>query len=62
MNRVRGVHGRGYDAWDCFIWRRGRHCARSVAGEALTGALEQTPHGVDILDLPPVIGELVGGE
>jgi predicted heme/steroid binding protein len=51
-------HGRVYDVTDSFLWRRGRHQVLHRAGQDLTDALEQAPHGEDLLDRVPLIGTL----
>ena len=51
--------GRVYDGSQSFLWRRGRHWARHFAGLDLTGALEEAPHGEDLLERLPIIGILI---
>jgi predicted heme/steroid binding protein len=51
--------GRVYDVSLSFHWKRGIHQVFHRAGYDLTGALEQAPHGTDILDKFPIVGELV---
>jgi predicted heme/steroid binding protein len=51
--------GRVYDASHSFLWRDGRHQVSHLAGVDLTGALDQAPHGADLLERLPVIGILV---
>jgi predicted heme/steroid binding protein len=50
--------GKVYDASDSFQWKNGRHQVVHNAGEDLTEALEQAPHGVEMLERLPVIGIL----
>jgi len=51
--------GKVYDASHSFHWRNGRHHFRHCPGCDLTQAMKQAPHGVDLLDRLPLIGELV---
>ena len=48
-----------YDASGSFLWRNGRHQARHMAGTDLTDALDQAPHGTDLIERLPRIGILV---
>jgi predicted heme/steroid binding protein len=50
--------GRVYDVSDSFLWKGGRHMAMHEAGRDLTEALDQAPHGEDLLERVPVIGVL----
>lgn len=47
-----------YDVTQSFLWQGGRHQALHTAGKDLTQALDQAPHGRDLLDRFPVIGIL----
>jgi len=51
-----------YDVSDSFLWRRGRHQARHCAGADLTAALEEAPHGPDLLARVSQVGLLVPPE
>jgi len=51
--------GQVYDGSRSFLWRRGRHSARHLAGTDLSGALADAPHGTDLLERLPVIGILI---
>lgn len=50
--------GKVYDASDSFQWKDGRHQVIHNAGKDLTDALEQAPHGVDMLERLPMVGTL----
>lgn len=50
--------GRVFDVSGSYHWRTGVHHARHHAGGDLTEALEQAPHGIDLLEKFPIIGEL----
>jgi len=50
--------GKVYDVSQSFHWKRGIHQAVHPAGCDLTKALEQVPHGADMLDKFPIAGEL----
>ena len=51
--------GRVYDVSVSFHWKKGSHQVMHRAGADLTRALMQAPHGADVLDRFPVVGELV---
>ena len=51
--------GRVYDVSASFHWKKGIHQVMHRAGYDLTGAFERAPHGPDIMDRFPVIGELL---
>ncbi len=51
--------GRVYDATTSFLWQQGRHQALHQAGTDLTDALDQAPHGAELLERLPWIGVLV---
>ena len=50
--------GKVYDASNSYQWKTGRHQVVHYAGEDLTGALRQAPHGADMLDRLPMVGTL----
>jgi predicted heme/steroid binding protein len=52
------LNGRVYDVSDSYHWRSGKHHALHRAGADLTDALEQAPHGVDLLERVPMVGTL----
>jgi predicted heme/steroid binding protein len=52
--------GKVYDVSDSFLWKDGAHQVLHNAGLDLTDALEQAPHGRDVLEKFPIIGILSG--
>jgi len=52
-------NGRVYDVSGSFLWQKGKHQVMHFAGGDLTGALKEAPHGPDLLDRYPIVGELV---
>jgi len=50
--------GRVYDVSASFLWNNGNHQVFHVAGVDLTEAMEQAPHGGDVLERFPVVGTL----
>jgi predicted heme/steroid binding protein len=50
--------GQVYDVTSSFLWQRGRHQVLHYAGQDLTDALRQAPHGEDLLDRVALIGTL----
>jgi predicted heme/steroid binding protein len=53
-------YGKVYDVSDSYHWREGVHHVSHQAGCDLTDALERAPHGFNLLEKFPVVGELVG--
>ncbi|HEY50494.1 MAG TPA: cytochrome B5 [Dehalococcoidia bacterium] len=51
--------GRVYDVSGSFLWQKGKHQAMHFAGNDLTGALKEAPHGPDLLERYPIVGELI---
>jgi predicted heme/steroid binding protein len=51
--------GKVYDVSRSFLWQRGRHQVRHLAGIDYTGGLDDAPHGADLLARLPVVGILV---
>jgi len=51
--------GKVYDVSSSFLWKGGCHQVLHSAGEDLTEALRKAPHGVELLERFPVVGELV---
>lgn len=51
--------GKIYDVSDSFLWKNGKHQVFHQAGEDLTEALKDAPHGSDMLERVPLIGILV---
>jgi predicted heme/steroid binding protein len=52
--------GKVYDVSASFLWKDGAHQVFHSAGVDLTDALEQAPHGGDVLKKFPVVGILQG--
>ncbi|MEM2106461.1 MAG: cytochrome b5 domain-containing protein [Candidatus Bathyarchaeia archaeon] len=53
-----GYKEKVYDVSTSFLWRDGNHQVLHRAGMDLTDALEQAPHGGDVLEKFPVVGTL----
>lgn len=51
--------GQVYDVSSSFLWQNGRHQVLHEAGTDLTAALDQAPHGEDLLEGFPVVGVLI---
>ena len=51
-------NGNVYDVSASFLWKDGVHQVFHRAGVDLTDALEQAPHGGDVLEKFPVVGIL----
>jgi hydroxylamine dehydrogenase len=47
-----------YDVTDSRLWRNGAHVKQHYAGQDLTEALKKAPHGAEVLERMPMIGEL----
>ena len=54
--------GKVYDVSPSFHWKRGIHQVTHHAGCDLTEALKGAPHGRDMLDRFPIVGELLDSE
>ncbi|MCD6289690.1 MAG: cytochrome B5 [Anaerolineae bacterium] len=54
--------GKIYDVSRSFLWQGGRHQAIHDAGTDLTAALEQAPHGPELIEEFPLVGVLVEGK
>jgi len=52
--------GKVYDVSASFLWKDGNHQVLHSAGVDLTDAIEQAPHGEDVLEKFPVVGVLRG--
>ena len=50
--------GKVYDLSGSFLWNEGSHQVLHNAGVDLTDAMEQAPHGGDILEKFPLVGTL----
>ncbi len=51
--------GKIYDVSESFLWKNGKHQVFHQAGEDLTDALKDAPHGQDMLERVPLIGILI---
>lgn len=50
--------GKVYDVTESFLWKGGRHQVFHDAGEDLTDALKDAPHGPEFIYRFPVVGIL----
>jgi predicted heme/steroid binding protein len=55
-------NGKVYDVSGSFLWQKGNHQALHRAGSDLTGALKQAPHGEDLLERFPAVGNLASDQ
>lgn len=51
--------GKIYDVSESFLWKNGKHQVLHQAGEDLTDALKDAPHGQDMLERVPLVGLLI---
>ncbi|MEA3374737.1 MAG: hypothetical protein U9R72_00825 [Chloroflexota bacterium] len=58
---VVAVDGKLYDVTDSRLWKDGVHLRQHHAGEDLTEAMKRAPHGAEVLDRVPPIGEILQG-
>ena len=54
-----GYEGKVYDVSGSFLWQNGNHQVTHNAGRDLTKDLAQAPHGPDLIERFPVVGNLV---
>jgi predicted heme/steroid binding protein len=54
--------GKVYDVSSSFIWKKGKHQVTHHAGCDLTEALKEAPHGPEMLERYPIVGELLDSE
>jgi predicted heme/steroid binding protein len=52
------VNGKVYDVTDGPTWEDGDHVGEHRAGEDLTAAMEDAPHGMEVFEEFPEVGEL----
>ncbi len=52
--------GKVYDVTGSFLWQDGRHQVLHSAGADLTDAMDEAPHGEDLMERVPVVGVLIG--
>ena len=53
-----GFEGKVYDVTKSFLWMGGKHQALHRAGEDLTDALKNAPHGSEFIKKFPMVGVL----
>jgi predicted heme/steroid binding protein len=51
--------GTVYDVTPSFLWQKGRHQVRHMAGTDLTAELDTAPHGMELLERFPIVGVLI---
>ncbi len=51
--------GKVYDVSSSYHWRKGIHQVMHHAGCDLSNVMERAPHGTDLLEKFPVVGELL---
>ena len=51
------VNGKVYDVTSSFLWQNGRHQVLHSAGKDLTVEMEKSPHGIELLEKFPIVGE-----
>jgi len=51
--------GKIYDVSLSYHWREGRHWVLHYAGTDLTREMDEAPHGSDLLEVFPIVGELI---
>ena len=50
--------GKVYDVSSSFLWKGGHHQVLHQAGRDLTDVLKDAPHGPELLERFPVVGQL----
>lgn len=50
--------GKVHDVSTSFLWRDGKHQVLHSAGQDLTDALRDAPHGEDLIEKFPIVGIL----
>ena len=51
--------GKVYDVTGSFHWQQGKHHVMHKAGEDLTEAMKEAPHGDEFIKKFPVVGEYI---
>jgi predicted heme/steroid binding protein len=51
-------NGLVYDVSDSYFWRGGVHLVLHGAGKDLTDAMDDAPHGIELLEQFPIVGIL----
>ncbi|MEM3383173.1 MAG: cytochrome b5 domain-containing protein [Nitrososphaerales archaeon] len=54
--------GKVYDVTESYLWEGGEHQSQHLAGKDLTIEIEYAPHGVEVLERFPIVGELRDGK
>lgn len=54
--------GKIYDVSDSFLWKGGKHQVLHQAGEDLTDAIADAPHGEEMLERFPIVGVIIDDE
>ncbi len=54
--------GKVYDVSRSFLWKKGVHQVIHKPGCDLTEALKEAPHGTNMLERFPIVGELLASE
>ncbi|MGB9597436.1 MAG: cytochrome b5 domain-containing protein [Candidatus Poribacteria bacterium] len=54
--------GKIYDVSDSFLWKSGKHQVFHQAGEDLTEAIADAPHGEEMLERFPIVGIIIDEE
>ena len=52
-------YGKVYDVSNSYHWRKGLHHVTHKAGHDLSAAIKSAPHGLDLLNKFPIVGELL---
>lgn len=52
------VNGKVYDISDSDLWEDGEHMGMHKAGGDLSAEIDEAPHGMEVLEEYPVVGEL----
>ncbi len=52
--------GQVYDVTDSYLWEGGSHQGLHDAGQDLTEAMDEAPHGPEVLKDYPVVGTVKG--
>ncbi len=52
------VNGKLYDVTDSRLWKNGTHVRQHQAGQDLTAAMAGAPHGAEVLERVPMVGEI----
>lgn len=53
------LNGKVCDLTKAFLWQGGKHQGLHVSGHEMAEEIKDAPHGPEMLDIYPVVGELV---